>query len=96
MKKGVHRQGGTCTGHGCWPPRSNTSWSNNVICNDLGVHREGDGWSLHCCGLDCHTSVLDQGSSTVFANDQGVARITDPVACGSFAHTGSGNVFCGD
>ena len=96
MKKGVHREGGSCTGHGCWPPRSNTSWSDNVKCNDLGVHREGDGWALHCCKKSCHDSVLSQGSLTVFANDQGVGRIKDPVACGSFTHTGSGNVFCGD
>lgn len=95
MKKGVHRKGEFCTGHGCWPPRANVEGSQNVFCNSIEVHREGDYWGLHVC-KDAHIGNLKEGSKTVKVNNQGMARITDPVNCGSFASTGSGNVFCGD
>lgn len=95
----VTRLGDICTGHGCWPPRPCVSASPNVITNGRGTHRRGDSWASHCkpCGKCscCHGSVLAMGSSTVFANGRPVARIGDPVACGSLAATGSPNVIAG-
>ena len=91
----VHRLGDSCTGHGCFPPRSNVSASSDVFVNSIGVHRQGDGWGVHCCGIPCHASSLASGSSTVFVNGKAMARVGDPVACGSSCATGSGNVFAG-
>ncbi len=91
----VHRKGDTGTGHGCWPPRPNIAGSDNVFCNSIPVHRQGDGWATHCCGIACHASNMAAGSSTVHANSKQLARIGDPVACGSAAAKGSGNTFAG-
>ena len=51
------RQGDKCSGHGCWPPRVNTSWSTDVYVNGLGWHRQDDGWEKHNCGDSQHTVV---------------------------------------
>ncbi len=45
---GVARKGDVCTGHGCFPPRENTSWSPDVFVNGRNVHRQGDSWATHC------------------------------------------------
>lgn len=91
----VCRQNDICTGHGCFPPRPNSSWSGNVFVNSRAVHRQSDGWSVHCCGPPCHGSTLAAGSGTVYINGLQCGRIGDPVACGSAVATGSGNVFAG-
>ena len=91
----VHRKGDSGTGHGCFPPRPNIAGSENVFCNGIPVHRQSDGWAVHCCGIPCHDSSLASGSSTVYANNLELARIGDPVACGSAAANGSGDVFAG-
>jgi uncharacterized Zn-binding protein involved in type VI secretion len=102
----VARQGDICTGHSCFPPRQNTTWSGNVYVNGRAAHRQNDGWSSHSCPNTSHSSRLARGSSTVFVNDGapiggdeivtgGVGRIGDPVKCGSAVATGSGNVFAG-
>ncbi len=93
----VCREEDTCTGHGCWPPRPNSTWSGNVICNNKGVHRATDGWKPHTCPSipETHGSELASGSSTVYANSLQVGRIGDPVACGSAVAKGSGNTFAG-
>ena len=87
--------GAICTGHACFPPRVNDEASPNVFVNGIAVHREGDHWITHCCGDSCHDSALASGSSTVFVNGLQMARIGDPVACGSAIAQGSDNVFCG-
>lgn len=89
---GAVRQGDACTGHGCWPPRANSSWSSNVFINSRGAHRVTDGWSSHCCGPACHASVQASGSPNVFVNGLALARIGDSIACGSSNASGSGNV----
>ena len=92
----VARQGDICTGHSCYPPRPNTSWSGNVFVNGRAVHRQNDGWTPHSCGdSPPHSSSLARGSSTVFVNNQGAGRIGDPIKCGSAIATGSPNVFAG-
>ena len=89
-----------CTGHECFPPRANVEGSKNVFVNGMPLHRQGDGWSVHCCTHPevthgCHGSVLAVGSSTVYINGKQAGRIGDPVACGGNVATGSPNVFIG-
>lgn len=94
----VHRLGDICTGHGCWPPRTSTEGSFDVKVNGIPVHRLGDAWDSHCCpNKGCHSSVLAAGSSTVNVNGLQMARVGDPVACGSTASaiSCSPTVFCG-
>lgn len=90
----VTRLGDLCTGHGCWPPRPNNQASPDVYANNIAVHRQGDSWAVHCCG-SCHAGVCSSGSSTVYVNNKQIARIGDPVSCGSTIAEGSPNVFAG-
>ena len=92
---GIVRLGDKCSGHGCWPPRSNNEASSNVFVNDLGVHRLGDSWEIHCCE-SCHSGVASSSSLTVFCNSKGVCRIGDSVSCGSTMVEGSIDTFAGD
>jgi len=93
----VSRLGDNCTGHGCWPPRPSTGASPNVRVNGIAVHRQGDAWAAHTCPTipETHASVLAAGSTTVRVNGKQLARIGDPVACGSSIAQGSANVFAG-
>ena len=93
----VTRLGDVCTGHGCWPSRPSNGASPNVFADNIPVHRQSDGWAVHCCPPIplCHCSVLAAGSRTVFANVLQLGRIGDPVACGSSVASGSGTVFAG-
>lgn len=92
---GVSYLGANCTGHGCFPPRPNTSSSSDVYVNNILVHRQSDSWSVHCCGPSCHSGSLQSGSSTVYVNNLQCSRIGDPVDCGSVIAEGSSNVFSG-
>lgn len=93
----VSRLGDTCTGHGCWPPRPSTGASPNVFINGIAAHRQGDAWAAHTCPTipETHASVLAAGSATVRVNGKQLARVGDPVACGSSVAQGSANVFAG-
>lgn len=92
----VSRLGDKCSGHGCFPPRPNSSASGNVFTNGIPTHRQSDSWLPHCCPNNgCHGSVTSAGSSSVYVNGLQIARIGDPVACGSVIAQGSGNVFAG-
>jgi len=91
----VTRLGDICTGHDAWPPRANNQASGDVLVNNIGVHREGDSWAIHCKRLSCHVSVQAGGSGTVFVNNKAISRIGDPIACGSLVAAGSPNVFAG-
>ena len=96
MAQAVTRLGDLCTGHGSFPPRVSTSGSGDVFVNSIAVHREGDGWSVHCNpSPSCHGSTLSAGSGTVYVNGLQIGRIGDPVACGSAVAVGSDNVFAG-
>lgn len=81
-----------CTGHGCFGPRPNNSASNNVYINSRGAHRVSDTWAVHCCGPSCHSSAQQDGSPNIFINGLKLARVGDPIACGSLNATGSPNV----
>lgn len=95
MGAALTRQGDTCSGHGCYPPRMNTAGSPSVFANGLPVHRQGDAWAVHACGSSSHAGNLSAGSGSVFANGLPVGRIGDAVSCGSVAAKGSSNVFAG-
>ena len=90
----VTRLGDVCTGHGCFPSRPSVSASPTVFVNGIAVHRQGDSWDSHCCGV-CHTSTLAAGSASVYVDGKQIGRIGDPVACGSSVASGSGDVFAG-
>jgi uncharacterized Zn-binding protein involved in type VI secretion len=90
----VARFSDTCTGHGPFPPRANTSASENVFINGLGAHRLTDSWGPHSARTT-HESTLVSGSSTVFVNGLPLGRVGDIVGCGSIVATGSDNVFAG-
>ena len=84
------------------PPRPNTEGSGNVFVNNIPVHLMGMLWAKHACpGSSPHPSppfVFDStvsGSSSVFVNGIPLARMTDPISCGSVIGAGSGNVFAG-
>lgn len=89
------RIGDVCSGHGCFPPRINIEGSDNVFINNIGAHRNGDDWAVHCCGDSCHDSTTSGGSSRVYINGKRAARIGDKVACGSAIAQGSPDVFIG-
>ena len=83
------------SGHGCHPPQKAILASTNVLINSRGAHRQGDLWSLHCCGSNCHLGTLTIGSTTVLVNGKGLGRVGDPINCGSIVMTGSTNVLAG-
>lgn len=88
--------GQSCSGHGGFPPRPNTSAASTVYANGIAIHRQGDSWATHCnSSPSCHASVLAAGSSTVYTENKQTCRIGDPVACGSVSAQGSDNVFAG-
>jgi uncharacterized Zn-binding protein involved in type VI secretion len=91
----VHRLGDDGTGHGCFGARPNSGASGNVFVNGIPVHRKSDPWASHCCGPVCHGGSLSAGSGTVKVNGLDIARIGDPVDCGSACASASGNVFAG-
>ena len=90
------RLGDYCTGHGCWPPRTGVTASNNVFVNGIRVHRLTDTWNIHCCPNDgCHIGSVASGSASVFINGLPAARIGDSISCGSLIAMGSPNVSFG-
>lgn len=90
------RLGDFCTGHGCWPPRTGISASNNVFINGIRAHRLNDAWNVHCCPSDgCHAGAVASGSASVFINGRPAARIGDSISCGSLIAMGSPNVDIG-
>lgn len=91
---GAARLSDSCTGHGCYPPRSNIMASTDVFTNDRGAHRQGDKWKAHKC-KHSHDGTLASGSGTVWINDKQAGRIGDPIDCGSTVQTGSTDVFIG-
>lgn len=91
----VTRKGDQCMGHKCYPPRVNDQGSPDVLVNNIQVHRQGDHWVTHCCGDSCHDGVCAVGSSSVYVNNKQVARIGDPITCGSIIAQGSPDTFIG-
>lgn len=98
MSKSTVRKGDADTGHGAYPPRSNSGGSDDVFINGLAAHRKGDAWPAHCKMVkpyDCHGATTSSGSDSVYVNNQPLARVGDSVSCGSAIAMGSENVFSG-
>ena len=72
--------------------------SENVIVNGIGIHRQDDLNTPHTFSPpDCpsHQTKITTGSTTVFANGKGVARVADLYDGGEEVKTGSPDVFAG-
>ena len=90
--------GHICTGHDNFPPRPNIAASPNFLVKGRGVHRQGDAWGVHCrtvLPFDCHMSTMGSCGSLFLANGKPIARIGEPVNCGSFTAQGEGSVVTG-
>lgn len=86
-----------CTGHGCFPPRPSSAGSSDVKTNSKKTLRLTDMYELHACpNSPPHSGSVAKGSATVNANGLSVAREADPISCGSYIKSGSGNVNAGD
>jgi uncharacterized Zn-binding protein involved in type VI secretion len=88
---GVVRLGDMCSGHGCFPTRTNMSASWDVLIDGLPVVRVGDLWEPHGCSVcEPHDAIQASGSPNVLINGIPVARIGDSLSCGSTNLSGSG------
>jgi len=69
------------TNHGCIGASTTAGMSSDVIVGEYGVHRQDDASTPHPyppdppCGN--HTPTLATGSTSVFANGKGIARVGD-------------------
>ena len=90
-----------CTGHECFPPRTNCSACSRTYAENKLIFRQGDAWNVHCCTHPdiphgCHDSVQAGHSSTVVVEGKLCARIGDAVACGGvIAGPGAPSVIIG-
>jgi uncharacterized Zn-binding protein involved in type VI secretion len=87
------------TNHGCTASTTTEGKSSNVIVNGTGVHRQSDKNTSHTYsppGCPSHQTTISVGSSTVFANGLGIARIGDSYSGGEEVSSGSSNVFAGN
>ena len=96
---GIVRVGDLCSGHGCYPPRPAIEGSPSVFMNSRAIVREGDKYASHCCMCcdkpKCHESVVQKASSNVYADGIEIARVGDPIACGSACAQASTDGFGG-
>jgi uncharacterized Zn-binding protein involved in type VI secretion len=91
----VCRLGDISTGHGCFPPRPNTSARSTVFADGIPVHCKGDSWATHNCGNSSHDGVLIGASSSASAEGKGLGRTGDAISCGDTVAEGSPTVFSG-
>tara|TARA_B100000809_G_C15009168_1_gene484295 strand:+ start:85 stop:393 length:309 start_codon:yes stop_codon:yes gene_type:complete len=87
------------TNHGCTGSTTTSGLSDDVIINGTGVHRQTDATVPHpyppnppCAP---HAPVIATGSTSVFANGLGVARVGDNYTSSDEVATGSVDVFAG-
>jgi uncharacterized Zn-binding protein involved in type VI secretion len=87
------------TNHGCTTTTTTEGKSGDVFVNGTGVHRQSDENTSHTYspdGCPSHQTAISVGSTTVFANNLGIARIGDLYDGGEEVSSGSLNVFAGD
>lgn len=75
------------------PPRPPLTASSDVFVENLAVHRQGDQWVLHPCGIVMHGATTISGSPSVFVNGSPISRIGDLISCGSTIAEGALSVF---
>lgn len=89
------------TGHGTYPPRDTDTEKmqvTDVFVNNKKILVEGDPFKPHQNTkkpYDVHPGSVSAGSGTVFAGNKAVARIGDPIDCGSAVAEGSPDVITG-
>ncbi|MCD8139331.1 MAG: PAAR domain-containing protein [Planctomycetaceae bacterium] len=96
MARGIHRQGDSTAGHGCWPPTSPAAFSDNVLVNGRGAVRQGDAIIPHTCPSipETHSGAY-AGDASVLVNGRPVQVVGNPVTCGDRAAGGSNDVVVG-
>lgn len=94
----VSRLGDASTGDPCGaPPRPSASGSPNVFTNSIKTHRASDSWQAHACpDSPPHGASTSSGSPDVFVNSLQIARVGDPISCGSSIAVGSPTVFANE
>jgi len=87
------------TNHSCIGSTTTSGMSDDVIINGTGVHRKTDATVSHAYPPNppCapHAPVIAIGSTSVFANGLGVARVGDSYTASDVVATGSVDVFAG-
>ena len=66
-----------------------------VLINAKLVHVAGDAIGVHVLGLSSHAGTISKTSTTVFAENKGVARLMDTGDCGALILGTAGNVLVG-
>ena len=66
-----------------------------VLAGAKAVHVAGDAIGVHVLGLSAHAGTISKTSTTVFANNKGVARLMDTGNCGALILGTAGNVLVG-
>lgn len=87
------------TNHDCVVTTTTSGMSGTVKVEGTGVHRKGDSTVAHGIGAPTcpnHSPSIKTGSTTVFANGMGVARVGDGYTDATdIVQTGSISVFAG-
>lgn len=90
----ITRKGDSCTGHGCFPPRTSTEGESTFPVNSKPAVCIGHGYEVHGCPNNPpHGGVQSSGSPNVFAKGKAVGRVGDSIDCGSSVASGSPNTF---
>jgi hypothetical protein len=89
------RLGDTSTGDPCGAPaRPNNMGCAISIINNKPIHCATHTWVKHACpGDPPHDANTTAGSPDSFAESLPIARIGDPISCGSTCATGSPDTF---
>lgn len=92
VSSGIATANSICTGHGAFPPRGVSSGtSTGMTVNGVPVLLSGGVFVSHTDGSSSHTGVVT-GSGSISINGVPVAKIGDPISCGSSVATGDSGV----
>ena len=70
-------------GHAGFSPAAITPSTSDVLVMGAPPHVAGDVIAPHVLGKEVHAGVVDKVSSSVLAEDKGIARLMDKGDCGS-------------
>ena len=76
-------------------PSAITPTVTKVTIGGLVPHVAGDVIGVHVLGLSAHAGTIGKTSTTVFAENKGVARLMDTGTCGAMILGTMGNVLVG-
>ena len=92
------RVGDSTTPHEDWSGGTISEGSANVVVEGAALSGVGDAGTPHShlpSLLPPHPTLVSGGSGTVLVNGKPVARVGDPMVCGSVISSGSGTVIVG-